>query len=49
MTPTFLSRLSQDSFEALKVQLELFLRRAPGAGRRAQRRTRLRDLASMPI
>jgi hypothetical protein len=42
VTPTLPSRLSQDSFEALKVQLELFLRRA-------QRRTRLRDLASMPI
>ena len=42
MTPTLLSRLSQDSFEALKAQLELFLRRAP-------RRARLRDLASMPI
>ena len=33
MTPTFLSRLSQDSDEALKAQLELFLRRAPGAWR----------------
>ena len=40
MTPTFLSRLSQDSFEALKVQLELFLRRAPGAAAYSVARSR---------